>query len=373
MIDYTPVHTPSPKLNLAPGEFCSAALHLEHNHAYGLAAKVKAAGATIKYVYDPDPAKIAKFLERFPEAKAAESVEVVLDDPEVRLVTAAAVPCDRGPLGVRVMRAGKDYYTDKTPFTTLDQLAEARRAVEETGRKFMVAYSGRLQNEPALFAEQLIKRGAIGKVVALHIFAPHRLKPDHSPPWFFKKAKYGGILTDLGTHQSEMFLHLAGARDAEICSAHVDNVANPQYPELEDYGEVSMISDTGVKGFYRVDWLTPSGLSKGGQDGRTFIIGTEGYIELRKYIDITTGKWDRLYIVNGDGEQVFDCTGFTGSAFYPALLQDCLERTETAMTQAHAFKAAELCLLAQEFADQRRRERNPSGCAGSRNVGGDAT
>ena len=40
----------------------------------------------------------------------------------------------------------------------------------------------------------------------------------------------------------------------------------------------------------------------------------------------------------------------TGYPFFGQLILDCLNRTENAMTQEHAFKAAELCLTAQEKA-----------------------
>ena len=39
-----------------------------------------------------------------------------------------------------------------------------------------------------------------------------------------------------------------------------------------------------------------------------------------------------------------------GFRFFGELIVDCLNRTEKAMAQAHAFKAAELCLKAQAAA-----------------------
>lgn len=352
-MNYEPDPKPTPFLK--PGEFPFAAVHLDHSHINGQTRNLIDAGATLKWVYDPNPAKLKAFQERFPEARAAESLDQVLEDEEVRLVTAAAIPCQRGPIGVRVLQAGKDYYTDKSPFTTLEQLEEARAAAKETGRKYMVNYGERLGNEAGMFAGQLIERGAIGAVVAVHGFGPHRVgDPSNRPEWFFQKEKYGGILTDIGSHQCEQFLYYAGASDAGVCHARVDNVAHPQFPELEDYGEANLLSDNGVSFYFRVDWLTPKGLSAWG-DGRTFIIGTEGFIELRKFVDLTLpGKKNQLYIVNDDGEQVIDCTGKVGAPFYYQLLRDCVERTETAMTQEHAFKAAELSMRCQQVADRER-------------------
>jgi predicted dehydrogenase len=172
------------------------------------------------------------------------------------------------------------------------------------------------------------------------------------PEWFFKKEKYGGILTDIGSHQIEQFLFYSGARDAEVRSARVANFGHPEYLEFEDFGEASLIADNGCSNYFRVDWFTPAGLGTWG-DGRLFILGTEGYIELRKYIDVARdGTKDHLYLVTQEGEQHMVLEGKVGYPFFGQLILDCLNRTENAMTQEHAFKAAELCLKAQKFAQR---------------------
>jgi predicted dehydrogenase len=266
------------------------------------------------------------------------------------MVAAAAVPCDRGPLGCKVLRAGKDYFTDKAPFTSLAQLADGRQAARETGRRYMVYYSERLHVRCAVLADELIESGAIGRVVQVLGLGPHRLSAPSRPAWFFEKAKYGGILCDIGSHQIEQFLHFARAKDATVTNAAVGNFANPHYPELEDFGEASLMADNGASNYFRVDWLTPDGLRTWG-DGRTIILGTSGYIELRKYIDVgrEPAQGDVLILVNGMGEQVLPAAE-VGYPFFGRLILDSLNRTEKAMTQEHAFKAAELCLVAQERA-----------------------
>jgi len=251
-----------------------------------------------------------------------------------------------------VMEAGKDYFTDKGPFTTLDQLAEARGVTARTGRKYMVYYSERLHVECAIHAGDLIRQGAIGRVVQVVGLGPHRLNAPSRPAWFFEKTKFGGILCDIGSHQIEQFLYYTGAKDARVTHALATNFANPGHPELEDFGEASLVADNGATNHFRVDWFTPAGLRTWG-DGRTFILGTEGYIELRKYIDVARQpEGDHLYLVNDNGEQHLELQGKVGYPFFGELILDCLTRTENAMTQAHAFKAAELCLIAQSVADQ---------------------
>ncbi|NQU10367.1 Gfo/Idh/MocA family oxidoreductase [bacterium] len=350
---YAPKGKPAPVCT--PGEFAIAAAALDHGHIYGQCNGLLEAGAHLKWVFDPDPAKVEQFRQTFPEARAARSLQEILDDPEIKLVAAAAVPCDRAALGFQVLAAGKDYFTDKSPFTTLAQLERARQVVRDTGRKYAVYYSERLHTECALAAGDLIDQGAIGRVIQVIGLGPHRLGPPGSrPPWFFQKAKYGGILCDIGSHQCEQFLHYAGARTARVTNARVENFGHPEFPELEDFGEASLVADNGASFYFRVDWFTPAGLRTWG-DGRTIILGTDGYLELRKYVEIGTDRMgDQLYLVNGEGERHLELAGQVGFPFFGRLIRDCLERTERAMTQEHAFQAAELCLRAQALADERR-------------------
>lgn len=329
------------------GEFAFAAMALDHGHIYGMCNGLIEAGALLKWVYDPDPEKVAAFIKTFPGVTEASCEAQILEDAEVRLVAAAAVPSERCPLGLRVMDAGKDYFTDKTPLVSLAQLDAVKEKIRQTGQKYMVYYSERLHVECAVFAGQLVERGAIGRVLQTIGTGPHRLSAKSRPQWFFEKEKYGGILCDIGSHQIEQFLFFTGASDAKIVTSQIANYAHPEYPELDDFGDAVLLADNGATGYFRVDWFTSDGLSTWG-DGRTFILGTEGTIEMRKYVDIARQKTGgHLYLVNRDGEQHFELDGKMGYPFFGQLILDCMDRGECAMTQAHALKAAELCVRAQ--------------------------
>lgn len=346
---YAPQGKPAPVCQA--GEFAFAAVHLDHGHIYGQCNGLVEAGGDLRWVYDPDPERVAAFCKKFPQARPAPNLETILDDPAIQLMAAAAIPNLRGPLGCRVMEAGKDYFTDKTPFTTLEQLAQARATVARTGRKYMVYYSERLHVECAVFAGQLIAEGAIGRVIQTMGTGPHRLSAASRPEWFFQHEQYGGILCDIGSHQSEQFLHYTGAQNAKVNFSAVGNFNNPTYPELEDFGEASLTADNGASGYYRVDWFTPDGLRSWG-DGRTLITGTKGTIELRKYVEVAAENpaGDQLYLVDEKGEHRISCAGKVGFPFFGQLILDSLNRTENAMTQDHAFRSAELCLQAQAAA-----------------------
>jgi len=350
--NYAPVGKPNPVVK--PGEFVFAAAHYDHGHIHGQINGLAEAGGTLKYVYDPDPARCAQTLQKFPSAKLVDSVDRILDDPTVHVVTAAPIPSERCALGLKVMAAGKDFFTDKSPFTTLEQLAEARKAVVKTKRKYMVYYSERLHVESAWYANELVKQGAVGRVLQVLLLAPHRLAKDKRAPWFFDKSKYGGIITDIGSHQFEQFLAFTGARSAQINFARVENFSNLDKPGFEDFGEASLTTGTGASCYCRLDWFTPEGSHCWG-DGRLFVLGTDGMLEIRKYMEIgQPEKQDHIYLVDSKGEQVIDCYGKVGFPFFGQFILDVLNRTEKAMTQDHAFLAAELSMRAQKLADANR-------------------
>ncbi|WP_461257802.1 Gfo/Idh/MocA family protein [Treponema sp. R80B11-R83G3] len=345
-INFAPKGKPNPVVK--KGEFAFSAISLDHGHIYGMCNGLIEAGGVLKSAYDPDLKKLDYFCAKFPDVKRAASEEEILSDPQVLLVAGAAVTSERCALGLRVMSAGKDYFTDKAPLTTLEQLAAAKAKVKETGKKYMVYYSERIHVESAVFAGQLIEQGAIGKVIQVLGLGPHRLGAAGRPDWFFKKEKYGGILCDIGSHQIEQFLFYAGEKDAEIVRSQIANYNHPQYPELDDFGDATLVGGNGATHYFRVDWFTPDGLQMWG-DGRSFILGTEGFIEQRKYMQLgeKNSRGGNVYLANKYEETYYNVEGQVGYPYFGQLILDCLNRTENAMTQEHAFKAAELCVKAQ--------------------------
>jgi predicted dehydrogenase len=344
-MNYAPQGKPRPVCE--PGDFVFAAVGLDHLHIYGMCNGLTEAGGQLSLVYDPDPKKVQNLISRHPGARAAESEQQVLDDPAVQLVAISAVPADRADIGLRALEHGKDCFVDKPALTSLQQLAVLKEAVERTGRQYAVYYSERLHVESAVFAGQLVEQNAIGRVVQVLGLGPHRLSAASRPAWHFERGRTGGILCDIGSHQIEQFLFYTGADDAEISASRVANYSQKEYETFEDYGDCSLVADNGATGYFRVDWLTPDGLGSWG-DGRTFLLGTEGYIELRKYIDVGRDvAGDQVYLVNRDAEQRFSVRGEVGYPYFGLLILDCLNRTEEAMTQRHTFKAAELAVKAQ--------------------------
>lgn len=327
-----------------------AAIGLNHNHIHGQARLLLRAGAEFVSFYATEPDLIAEFAPAFPQARLAASAQEILEDASIHLVISAAIPCERAPLGIQVMKHGKDFMSDKPGFTTLEQLAEARRVQAETKRIYSICFSERLEVRAAVQAGELIQAGAIGRVIQTVGLGPHRIHPPKRPNWFFQRDKYGGILTDIASHQVDQFLFYTGSTQAEIVAAQVANFHHPQFPELEDFGDMILRSDRAT-GYIRVDWFTPQGLGIWG-DGRLTIIGTDGYIELRKYIDIAgRAGSDHLFLVDQKEIRYIDCSQHA-LPYGAQLLADIVNRTETAMPQAHCFLVSQLALEAQANAQR---------------------
>jgi predicted dehydrogenase len=324
-----------------------AVIGVNHSHINSQVQTVVRGGGQLVSFYAKEADLAAAFAKRFPDAKLARSEQEILDDQTIQLVVSASIPNERAPLGVRTMEHGKDFMVDKPAATTVEQLAEVRRVQARTKRIFSVLI-GRHESKSINKAGELIRSGAIGKVVQTVALAPHKMNPETRAPWFFKRQQYGGILCDLASHNFDAYLFLTSTTDAEIVAAQVGNTHHPQYPELEDFGDV-MLSGNGGAGYIRVDWFTPAGLTTFG-DGRLTIIGTDGYIELRENVDITGRPGgDHVFLVDQKGATHFDCSDVL-LPYADRLVDDVLNRTATADSQSRTFLAMQLALEAQNRA-----------------------
>lgn len=323
---------------------------LNHGHINGQTDAVIRGGGTLVSFYAKEADLADAFTKRFPQAKVAKSEKEILEDASIQLVVSASIPVDRAPLGIQVMRHGKDFMVDKPGIVTLQQLEEVKKVQKETKRIYSIMYSERLENRATVKAGELVKAGAIGKVIQTIGLGPHRMNIKSRPAWFFKHTMYGGILCDIGSHQFDQFLFFTGSTQATVAFSQVGNVHYPQYPEFEDFGDVTLRGNEGA-GYIRVDWFTPDGLNTWG-DGRLTILGTEGFIELRKNVDIAGREGgNHLFLVDQKETRYIDCSK-EPLVYGEQLVNDIVNRTETAMSQQHCFLATELALQAQKQAQK---------------------
>ena len=323
---------------------------LDHRHIYEMAGELIAAGMECAGYWPDtsDPRVLEGFRKRFPDLPEVTDRRRLLEDPAIDVIVTASVPCDRAALAVEAMRHGKDVMSDKPGVTSFAQLEAVRQAVAETGRIFSICFSERFQVPAVEQALELVTAGAIGRVVQTVNLAPHRLNAAIRPAWFFDKAAHGGILCDIGSHQIDQFLVFTGSTDPQIVSSSTAGFGDLPAPGFENFGEILLRSECAT-GYVRVDWFTPDGMPTWG-DGRMVILGTEGTIELRKYLDIEGRPGtDHLFLADSKGTRHIDCGGrpFT---YFRAFAADVANRTETAMPQEHVFTVCRLALQAQEQA-----------------------
>ena len=325
-----------------------AAIGLNHGHINGQTDSVIRGGGQLVAFFAKEDDLAAAYSKRYPQAKRARSEKEILEDRAIQLVVSASIPNERAPLGIEVMRHGKDFMVDKPGITTLEQLVEVRKVQKDKRRIYSILYSERLENRASVKAGALLKAGAIGKVIQTVGLGPHRETPGSRPAWFYERERYGGILCDIASHQFDQFLYFTGSNKAEVVSSQVGNVRHPQQPGLEDFGDVMLRGNRGT-GYIRVDWFTPDGLASWG-DGRLTILGTDGFIEIRKNVDIGGRPGgNHLFLVDKKETRYIDC-GKEPLPYGEQLVDDILNRTETAMSQEHCFLATELALTAQRNA-----------------------
>src|SRR5678815_1643394 len=279
---------------------------INHDHIHGqIGATIRGGGEFVSF-YAKEPDLAAAFAKRYPQVKQARSQDEILEDKSTQLVLSAAIPVDRAPIGISVMKHGKDYMSDKPGIITLEQLAEVRRVQQETKRIYSIMYSERFENKATVKAGELIKAGAIGQVIQTTGLGPHRMNPKTRPTWFFDRKYFGGIICDIASHQFDQFLFFTGSTKATVVASQVGNFHHPQYPEFQDFGDVVLRGDGGT-GYIRVDWFTPDGLSSWG-DGRLTIIGTDGFIEIRKNVDVAGRPGgNHLFLTDQKETRYFDC------------------------------------------------------------------
>ena len=348
-MNYAPVFSGMAVKVVEQGKFSVSVIGLDHGHIYGMVNGLLEAGAGLSKVYDRNPAKVDAFLQRYPQAERAESEEEILSSG-ADLIASAIRPDLRGQLAVRAMNAGKNFFVDKPGFLTMEELSQIEETRKQTGKKYYIYFSERIHVEGAVCAEKLIREGKVGKVLNVTNLAPHRLNAPTRPEWFWDCSKNGSILIDIGSHQIEQFLTYSGSKTAKVVHSCMKNCGTPDHPEFFDYGDCYLEGDSGATCYFRVDWFTPAGMGAWG-DGRTFVAGTEGCVEVRKYIDVARSpEADHVYFTDAEGEHLIEAHGKYGFEYFGNIILDCLNGTDYAIEPEKTLEAMKIAITASENA-----------------------
>jgi predicted dehydrogenase len=329
---------------------------MSHDHIYGMIGAVQRGGGVLVSAWGGEEDKIAAFKKRFPDVKIVATQDEIINDPSTQLVLSSQIANERAGIGIRSMKHGKDFLSDKPGITTLEDLAAVRKTIAETKKIYAIMYSELLEVKAAIKAGELVQSGAIGRVIQTINIAPHQIQQGQGdagggsarPEWFWNPVQFGGILCDIGSHQVDQFLFYTGSTEAEIVESQIANVNHPQRPQFQDFGDMVLRGNRGL-GYVRLDWFTPDGLGTWG-DGRLFILGTQGYIEVRKYTNVAVSKQgNNLFIVDQKQARYIDCNNLS-LPFGPQFVADIVNRTHIAQDQAQCLLAAELVIKAQKNA-----------------------
>ena len=296
------------------------------------------------------PLTLKEFNKKYPSIKRVENKSEILKDDKIDMILISSIPKNRAALSIEALKSGKDVMVDKPGCTTLNQLDDLKRTVKETGKIWSVNFSERFHVAAVAKAEELVAEGKIGKVKQIMGIGPHRQGNYERPDWFYERESYGGIITDIGSHQIHQFLVFTNSNEAKITHAIAENTTKKEFPGFQDFGEINLTGNGG-HGYIRLDWFTPDALTIWG-DGRLFILGDKGFIEIRKYIDITkTNSGNHLYYANNEEVKHLDCKDVK-LPYFRNLIDDVLNRSETACSKEITYLTMELAIKGQEIADK---------------------
>ena len=324
---------------------------IDHGHIFDMLDEMIKEGCSCTHFWtDGLPLTLNEFNKKYPKIKRTDDRKQILQDNEIDLILISSIPKNRANLSIEALKAGKDVMVDKPGCTTLNQLNDLKRTVKETGKIWSVNFSERFHVAAVAKAEELVAEGKIGKVKQTMGTGPHRQGNYERPDWFYERKSYGGIITDIGSHQIHQFLVFTNSDDVKITHALVENTTKKQLPGFQDFGEINLTGNGG-HGYIRLDWFTPDALQTWG-DGRLFILGDKGFIEIRKYTDLAkSNTGNHLYYANNEEVKHIDCSDVK-LPYFRNLINDVLDRTELACSKELTYLTMELAIKAQEIAEK---------------------
>ena len=325
---------------------------IDHGHIFDMLDEMLKEGCTCDYFWTEGlPLTLKEFNQKYPNIKRVENKSEILENDKIDMILISSIPKDRANLSIEALKSGKDVMVDKPGCTSLDQLDNLKQAVKETGKIWSVNFSERFHVAAVAKAEELVAEGKIGKVKQTMGTGPHRQGNYERPDWFYDRESYGGVITDIGSHQIHQFLVFTGSNKAKVTHALVENTTKKQFPGFQDFGEINLTGNGG-HGYIRLDWFTPDALPTWG-DGRLFILGDKGFIEIRKYTDLAkSDSGNHLYYANNEEVKHLDCKNVK-LPYFRNLIEDVLNRSETACKQELTYLTMELAIKAQEIAEKK--------------------
>ncbi len=191
----------------------------------------------------------------------------MIDDPAVEAIAIVTPTHTHRELVIAAAGRGKPIFCEKPPALALGEIAEMKKAIEQSGVFFQMGFMRRFDPGYAA-AKKQIDAGRIGMPL---VFKGTSRDPFRPSLEYANPASSGGMLIDMGIHDFDLARWFMG--DVKTVAAIGATIA---YPELETVGDIdnAIASLTFASGKLGVVDLTRSGIY--GYDISTEILGREG-------------------------------------------------------------------------------------------------
>jgi predicted dehydrogenase len=262
----------------------------------------------------------------------------MLDRVAPEIVVAAGVYRDRGTIVVDALNAGCHVVADKPLCITSAELEAIRIASQASRGSVTLLLEKRFYPE-TIAAMDLVSSGAIGEVIEVNSTGPHKLNLSERPSWFLDRATYGGILTDLITHDIDLALVFTKATSGTITGAVAGEL--PDRPGFALSGVAMLRTPTQLM-VLEANWLTPAASPVHG-DYHMRVVGCEGVVDL---------WWARnLVTLATSGKAAHHVE--TGTGYRPAepVFESLIRGEVPPLAGKDSFITTQLALLAQESAE----------------------
>ena len=222
-------------------------------------------------VADPAEDLARQIAAEFDVAQAYADPLAMIDDPAVEAIVIVTPTHTHRELVIAAAGRGKPIFCEKPPALALGEIAEMKKAIEQSGVFFQMGFMRRFDPGYAA-AKKEIEAGRIGMPLVFKATSRDPFRPSLE---YANPASSGGMLIDMGIHDFDLARWFMG--DVKTVAAIGATIA---YPELESVGDIdnAIASLTFTSGKLGVVDLTRSGIY--GYDISTEILGLEGTIRI---------------------------------------------------------------------------------------------
>jgi scyllo-inositol 2-dehydrogenase (NADP+) len=171
----------------------------------------------------------------FPDTKKAESLDDLINDPEIHLISIASPNPTHFEYARKCLNAGKHILLEK-PMTSTAEEARELIALAKSKGLVMCVFQNRRFDGDFMTVKQVIESGVLGDILTYEAHFD-RFKPVLNPkPWKEAVAPGSGVLYDLGSHLIDQAIYLFGKPESVEGEVFTERAGS----EIDDAFDVRM-------------------------------------------------------------------------------------------------------------------------------------